>query len=632
MASRFRRCLLLVIIALAAFAIDCRTLKDDQYQSTRFLHAQADIAYYRHDIEDAIDRLEEVSRVAPADAVCYRKLADIYRYFRRNYTKALSYASKSYELDPHEPEIHFVIAKIYEGWKDYERAIRYYQSGLMLNPSLPYQYYHLIALCHLAREDTTQAVISLQKGIDLEPHYSPTNRLLHRILVKQNHYRQALDLWRTDNLVTAKAKTFGSFWEWSQEIEKAVRMIEANPEDTDAYIQLAVAYFSALLYHESFSVLEKILLKNPHFISIKRRWEITGAYIHLMNETEMITDAHYTRVVNGQPNDSLFRQDIWRAFKKMAKFFPELGPPPYRYKERYFNTLRKKIENTFRAAVVVGITDNVFDCHFGHIVGREEKSLSLWEEQGDIHAIYLDYMVSNGFGSWAWQYQTQNGGFSSSENMYTVYSIYPPFLHRAVHDWWLLNDSATRGRYDRSVRWSGVGMSADPFAIYYSPRLRGRMRLKELKEVSETINDRYSDDKKRPFQFIKYLSNKIIESSISNHEGYHALERAHLGENDSVLNPVQMEKHSKLTELYYSPFPFLVLSELMTPDINPDTHGNSAHAQANFQIFEGFAQYIYHHSKQFPSINQNSNIMEQIHKLDKKQIRMIASRLFFEET
>lgn len=611
---------LLGALLTMSILVSCRTIHSGYSSALMYHHALANMAFYQHNINQAMDELQQAIKVESTDPEAYRRLAYLYFYFQRSYDKAIKRSLKGIELAPDDPQSYVILGKIQAGQQDFSLAIDSFQTALSLNPPLPYECTYELARCYLALQDTSEAERVLRQGIEMEPNYNPANRLMHTLLVQRGHYREALDIWRVDNLVISQQETFGNFWKWYNEIQDALRAIEQNPDDTNAYLQLALAYFDAHLYEESRIVLERITRLNPTLRSIQRRLDITNSYLNFMKEVKMITDAHYMRVINNEGNDFLYRNELWDAFVKMARFYPELGQPPLRYEEVFFNKLRDKIGSTFQAVIVIGRTDGVLDCHFGHIIAQEERRITLWDEKANVRAVYLDYMVSNGYGSWAWQYQTQHGGFSSSRDIYTVYHIRPPYVKRVVQDWWLVTHHPSREWYKNEAQKGELSTQKKPLDVYYSPQLQHRLRLKEIDRIYDNLRDRGSQTNEQHSFFLQYVLHNITEASIFNHEGQHAVDQIHT----NISNGPLLEYRSKLSELKYANFPFLTLSELMTPDLGSESY----HGQANQRVFESIVSYIYLNPKQFPMFDFNKNIMNQIYKLDKDQLREIIEYNF----
>ncbi len=621
MNRRFFLYLLTVITVIFAFLLlNCQTILKKRDRSSRFHYAQAEKAFYQHNIQESIDQLQKVVKTSSNSAKAYRKLANLHFYFQRAHAKAIAEGEKSIRLNPTNAENFFVLGKIYEGQQQYDQAIVYYERALELNSAFPYRHFYHLAKCQLALQDTNQAVLTLKRGIEFEANYSPTNRLLHKILVKRGNYQEAFDNWRIDNFVVSEHEAFGNFEGWQKNLRQAIRAVEDDPKDTDACLQLAIAYFNALLFEESRMVLEQLIRKNSLLSVVNRRWEIVNSYLQLMDEAKTIADAHYMRVINHQGNDRKFKQELWQAFYKMTRYYPELGPAPIRFEESYFQKLRDKIGETFQSVIIVGITDGVLDCHFGHIIAQEKRTITLWNKKAPITAIYLDYMVSNGYASWAWQYQTQHGGFSSSENIYTVYHIREPFLNRVVKDWWLSEDFISRENYKQNAQKERSHISRKPLDVFYSQQLQQHLRLKGLSAISTRLENQFLGRVERHSYFLKYVFDNIVEASIFYHEGQHAIDRIHSG----IKNGGLKEMRSKLCEIHYGEMPFLTLSEIMAPDIGSDSY----HGWANEMVFERIVSYIYTNSNEFPEIDTGENIMEQLHKLDKEQLQAIASYIF----
>lgn len=600
--------------------IDCSWHQSRNRSSVKQFLYQADIFFYQHDIQKTIKILHQAIKNYPDNPEAYRRLALYQATFLRSFNKAVINAETALRLQPTSPEIHRSLGQIYAAYHEHDLAIKHLSKAIQ--PDAPYNFktHYLLAESYVARGDTNRAMVTLKNGLEIEPCYGPSNRLLHRLLVARGHYAAALDLWRADNFVINKDESFGDFWEHYTQLNEAVRDVAAHPLKPEANLKLAMAYFDAFLFTESKIVLEKIIRGNPTFKPAQKRWDITTAYLAFINEIKHVAESHYLRTINNTPNNLVFWQETWQAFSKMARFYPELGPPPLKYNETYFKQLRTKISATFRCHINIGVTDDVLDLHFGHIVGTELRQINIWGRHLKVKAVYLDYMVDNGFGSWAWLYQTQHGGFSSEDNVYTIYHIRPPFRQSVIRDWWMAHHLPTR-QYEASLTdYSLASSSDDPLKISYSPKLQLQLRLKEIDDITHQLKKRFSTLAEQHSYFMTYMLDHKTEASIFNHEGQHAIDRVVTGLNQASL----LETRSKLSELFYTPFPFLTLAELMTPDIG----AKSAHGRANQQIFQNIVAYIHANPYLFPQINTDKNILQQLPKLDQGQLNEIVKQIF----
>ncbi len=612
--SRFKH--IVFILILWIYTAGCLTLHG-QKKSLSYHHYQADVAYYRHQIDEAIGQLQRALRISPKDGVSCHKLANFYAYYRRDYDTALDYARRALHLDKDNPENHLLLGQIYQEQKDFTAAIAHFQQAILLKPPFSYEYTFHLARAQAEARQIDAAIETLEAAvIAREPYYYPANRLLHELLVQTGAYRHALQIWQLDQMQLDPAMAPAFLADQYEALSSAIRAVELDPENVSVYLQLADVYTRLMLFREARLVLEKAIQQDPRALKVRQQWSRLQLYIQFMDNMKAIADAHYFRIVNGKGNDHLFQREVWDVLVQAARLFPDLGQPPYRFDELYFQRFTTKIRAEYKGVLMLGFTDGVYDCHFGHIVADETRQVKLWGREAKVRAIYLDYMVSNGFGSWAWQYQTQHGGISSPEDIYTVYQVRPPYSLRAVRDWWIMADPISRQRVEQEAHEIEIATSKMPADIFYSRQLQNTLRFKELEIWNVETKRQFADETERHFEFVKQLSQKLTVAGVFQHEGQHAIDRIFT---DLTAAPL-LEMRAKLSEIYHSEFPFLTLSELMTPDIGAKT----AHGQANRQVFTELVRRIAANPRQYPEINADKSIIQQLPKLDADELRKLA--------
>jgi len=91
--------------------------------------------------------------------------------------------------EPNNPTVHYHLALIYHGMKDYNKALYYIHLALHTD-SLPDDYkamlYNRLAMIHYEMNDTEAALKYLDKSFEVIPNQLQGRYLLHEILIKNN--------------------------------------------------------------------------------------------------------------------------------------------------------------------------------------------------------------------------------------------------------------------------------------------------------------------------------------------------------------------------------------------------------------------------------------------------------------
>jgi tetratricopeptide (TPR) repeat protein len=137
-------------------------VQDDIYKE-----GKAQLEARRYDAAESAFR-QLVDADAPTASKGHEGLA-LVEIGRKNYDKALEYATKAVQLDSENPDAHYALALVHAYRQDFKSAVPSLEKVIALRPDNAYAHYQLgLAQYRLKRYD--QTIIHFQKFIQLAPN------------------------------------------------------------------------------------------------------------------------------------------------------------------------------------------------------------------------------------------------------------------------------------------------------------------------------------------------------------------------------------------------------------------------------------------------------------------------------
>ena len=324
--------------------------------------------------------------------------------------------------------------------------------------------------------------------------------------------------------------------------------------------------------------------------------DVPGFYIELLERM--------VKLVNSREGNSPFKIDM----EKIRK----VGQPVI---NGYFDELEPILIDEYNILFTCGATSGYWDLHMGFILHDDKRVIKQYGKSAEITLNILEPMISNGFQSWAWNYESQHGGWAESDKIIMVNSSYTEY---PVRIWKRLTDPEYIERDAKRLKQEEINdlKKAAQNPTSYLPGVAMRMRQQcwgGLKEELEKEGYKGNDLRTK---FLAKVQEHLLESSIFAHEGRHVIDRI-AGVNGSA----ELEFRAKLSEINFTSLPRRPLcSNIYSPNLGDPT----GHGQANLRIIKGFVKWMENHKSEIEGYEESIPAIAQLDKLSDEQIKTIA--------
>ena len=273
--------------------------------------------------------------------------------------------------------------------------------------------------------------------------------------------------------------------------------------------------------------------------------------------------------------------------------------------------VRELMKDRFGVYISLGKTAGYDDLHYGHAVIDETRTIEQYGKKGEINFVLLDRMVSNGFQSWAWYYQSQHGGWASKGVIYQVRSAYTDGPRTA---WQTITDPTmnqkTHERLER-LRREDLNIAKDnPYA--YLPGLHLSLRFNAGMELYNQLKKENLSGTALKNRFIAELERIIQDYSIFAHEGRHVIDKR-----EGIESSEEREFRAKLSEIAFSDYPKMAFAGGI---YNSNIGGKTPHGQANLRIITGLVSWMDDNKDQIAGFDSTMPTIMQVDKLTDDQL------------
>lgn len=269
-----------------------------------------------------------------------------------------------------------------------------------------------------------------------------------------------------------------------------------------------------------------------------------------------------------------------------------------------------------------GKSNGVSGIHLGHTVVDERQKVAQDGRTGGIRFIALDNMVHNSFSAWLMDGASAPGGWAVDG--VTIVQVRPRYL--TIIDGFartarpgLARTEALREIEAQRVTDRTIA-SATPIA--FLPGVRSRLRLGGIDALAAQVRRSLEPDDSFEIAFKKAFYDASVASSITAHEGRHALDQATYKKACELTNP-ELEYRAKLSEIRFAPSSRLALSSIYGPLFG----GSSGHGIANQRLMTDFAKWIEANRGQVKGYDPSLTPLEQLDKLSDAQFVEVATGL-----
>ncbi|MBC7364082.1 MAG: tetratricopeptide repeat protein [Candidatus Aminicenantes bacterium] len=317
--------------------------------------------------QTAIIYLEKYIKFKPDDLEAYLMLGKCY-YNLKNYQEAYTNYGKVLLINPNEPnalyglglcllnerkfkeaaeqlekaiannvnskEIYFELASAYEELKDFNKAAENYLKFVQSNPPNPWSGWFKLAQTYQNLKDDVRAIQAYQEALKLNPNDIKCNYSLAQLLADSGRYEEAEQVYlKLANLNNKDAyvyynqilQMYDKVGNYEKGIEAVKRLIELNPKNEVAYLNMAILYFKMNKLQEAARTLNECLaIKNDYNYA----WYSLGQVYSKLNKHQESVEAFkkYNALAPDDPNgwlniglEYMFLKDFEKALPYLEK-------------------------------------------------------------------------------------------------------------------------------------------------------------------------------------------------------------------------------------------------------------------------------------------------------------------------
>ncbi len=347
----------------------------------------------------------------------------------------------------------------------------------------------------------------------------------------------------------------------------------------------------------------------PAAVQENRQVREVVAYAGALQEVRKITEEYYRETALGKGDPGEFEDRIGAVGNSMARQLEGVKPDELLSEEVWKDLLDER----FGVFITLDETAGYFDLHMGHRVVDETRSVEQYGHRVQLRFVALDNMVSNGFQSWAWEGDSQHGGWAESA---TIWQVRPAYASGPIEIWRKFHSGEERSKFkdemaretDRDDRRAGE----NPFA--FLPGLSIRVKYQGVTRLLDDLRSRAIIGEELRLAFIAALEHAVRESSIFAHEGRHVIEKRR---DSRYQSGWKAEFSAKLSEVAFAPQPRLAFGGILAASIGDHT----PHGIANLKIMKGLVSWMEEHRSEIEGLDRDRPILPQFDLLTDEQMR-----------
>ena len=249
----------------------------------------------------------------------------------------------------------------------------------------------------------------------------------------------------------------------------------------------------------------------------------------------------------------------------------------------------------------------------GHRVVDKTRTVKQYGHRAQLRFVALDNMVSNGFQSWAWEGNSQHGGWAGPD---TIWQVRPAYANAPIEIWRKIHFGEEQREFEgemaRETDLDNRRVAENPFA--FLPGLSMRLKYQGITRLLDDLRSRGIPGEELRLAFIAALEQAVQESSIFAHEGRHAIEQRR---DSRYQSGWKAEFSAKLSEVALAPQPRLAFGGILSANIGDRT----PHGKANLKIIKGLVSWMEEHRREIEGLNPYRPLLPQFDLLTDGQIR-----------
>lgn len=347
------------------------------------------------------------------------------------------------------------------------------------------------------------------------------------------------------------------------------------------------------------------------------------AYATFCANAQRVTNDFYRHTALHSQSESGWRDSVENAARAAWPQLQWPGEPP-RFS---LDAFEREAGRRFGLVVQHGSRGGFTDAHIGHTIADETHRVTQWGKSSTFHFIQLDQMLSNGFLSWFSDGQSVEGGWNHGS---VVVQVRPAEASIGILAWDALTDSTIRAAVDMSIAADSAAdlVRAKTSPVAFFPSVTRRLtRSGQLGLLDSLRGTGLAGDALRE-RFVRQLSDEMLEYSIFQHEGRHAIDRrfgvvaAHasswirsLGHGESLAS--DLEFTARLAQVEFGPRPALAFAGIMNRSVGDQT----GHGSADARVLRGLLEWMTVHKAQIAHLDNSMPLLPQIPLLTGAQLR-----------
>lgn len=332
-------------------------------------------------------------------------------------------------------------------------------------------------------------------------------------------------------------------------------------------------------------------------------------YERFLNKVKAITQAFYRQTIAG--NVAIY--DYTAQYNELAEgLWNDLTwkTTPASFSRQVFNrTLAKR----FKTLTNFMTSANYYGLHMGHVILDDRRTISQYGYSAEFRYKVVDHMVSNGFSAWFSDGNSQVGGWATDDGSFL--QVRAGLGKEMTRIWLLLTDPVESRKVlndmERFTSMEDAMAEEDPYT--FLPSLKLRLIYHESTAILDSLKSSGLTGPQLRVNFINLTEKIALDSKIYAHEGRHSIDF----KRNYSKSSKELEFTAKLSEIYFSAKPKLLLGTIIGPNMGDGT----AHGEANLRLVKGLVRWADQHQTEIAGFETSRPTQPQLDKLTNAQLK-----------
>lgn len=547
--------------------------------------ALQDWKYYR-EYDSAKKRIRQADSTEPANVKNWQILSRIERE-SEHFSNAITAAQKAIDVAKSVPE--------------------------KINAQTEYaQVVHDLSLYNLKNHQTVDNLLlvkasnMLQELLQKNPGYPLPSRLLLGLALMQKNGKAALFGWQSYFHIADRNTASAYLKETAKNLSIVLPKLDGNAlTDSDREL-LALTLGGSRFY--DYAMLIATDFYDPSFNPDKQNKEIKELVIYQkhLEELEKLAYEYNRQYALGNKQIENFKIQLQSKGLELQKnlFSQTAADDGFN-----LNEYMTKTKERFGAVQTVGTSTgcDVFSLYITHIVNQEKMIVEQYGYKTAINFTQVDFTAVEGYMGWFTE-SRYTGGWSAGDEIVQVRENY---ISEPLGEWESVTDSLKIQETADFIR-DNLNHSS---IINQSAGLARKIKSDQLSAIYNKFYQQGFRGADLKLLFLSEIENYSYQTDILIHEGRHNIDEKFKAEQYKKWSMDEVEYHAKSSELAFSPYPLLALSELVSGS------GESGHGKANKRIVDIGLEWMKNNSSKIPGLNPDKPLLPQMYLLNAEQVK-----------